>query len=1034
MIKLRIAKQFFLFKSSLFMKMFIVLIMALAFQVTNVFANHHEVQQGITVTGTVVDNDGEPVPGVNVTVKGATIGVITSSDGKYSITVPDRNSVLTFSFLGFKTQEITVGDQTVIPVMLLDDYLTIDEVIVVGYGTQKKSDVTGAISSLSRERLENIPAASVSQLLQGAVAGLNFTTNSSSSNPDEDNVMFIRGRNSITASNEPLVILDGVPFNGSLGEIAPGDIQSIEILKDASSAAIYGSRAANGVILITTKQGKKGKAIVKYDVYFSLQSPTNFPRMMDIDEYVYYQSLRPGGGLYDDDDPSTWNISDYELETYRMMKNGEYPKYTWADVILRTGQSQRHQISVSGGGDKNTFNISAYIQDTKGVVQRDNFKKYNLRSNVTIDISQWLTLGTLNTFTYSDNSGSVPKFVDSFNKSPLWRPWNPDGSININPAGPNNLNRINPIESNLYDDLNLAYTGTSTEYLLMDLGFVPSLKGLTYKLTFSGQFALADKANYMPTTTLYGGIGQSEISNRIRSSLMLENLFNYQQVFNDKHSIFLTGMYSWEEKKDKSNAISGEGFANDFLSWYGTSQAAKQVTDYKYSKYDLISLMFRGQYTYDSRYGITYTIRRDGASVFGADTKWGTFMSGAAIWNIHNEEFFKNSSLNSVIYNMKLRASYGINGNQAILPYNTIAQMDNSFPFNSNETSDYVDGGKPAPGFNPSSLATPKLSWETTKVVNLGLDFGLFKNRVNGSVDIYRNHTYDLLLKRKISSIHGLTEIVQNIGKTQNQGIDFTLNSNNISGKKFSWSTNLTFSYNECKILQVYGDLEDEIADNGKLRGDLASKWFVGQPINVNYNYYITGTWQTHEASVAARYGALPGYAKYDDYNNNGIYDPDDRQIIGSSDPSTLIGLTNTFTYKGFNLSCFLYTSLGAMKSNVFYDNSSNNAVWHDWWTPDNPTNKMWSPDNQANSYYTGTGDRPTKYENANFMRVKDITLGYTIPKKYISKMWLSKLDVYASARNPWTVTSFNGLDPEMQDGRKIPMNRELIFGLRCSF
>ena len=909
-----------------------------------------------------------------------------------------------------------------------EDSKLLDEIIVVGYGSQKKSDVTGAIASLSRERIENTPASSVSQLLQGAVAGLNFSVDNASSNPDGDNVMLIRGRNSIAASNAPLIVVDGVPFNGSLGEISNGDIQSLEVLKDASAAAIYGSRAANGVILITTKQGQKGKTTVRYDGYFSLQNVSNYPRVMTVDEYIYYQSLRPGGGDYDENDPNTWNITAYELETAQMMKAGTYPTYYWSDLILRTGNSQRHQLSVTGGSDRTKFNVSALMLKTKGVVQRDDYQRYNLRANLNIEISKWMNFGTNNSVTYDDNSGSTPRFQDAFNKSPLLRPWNwefpGDYSINLHPNGPLATNVINPIESMFYDDKKLCYSGSTTNYVDMNFGF---LEGLSYKLTFNGQFRLDDKANYVPTYSSggYGGVGHAGLSKRLKTSLMLENLASFQREFG-KHSVFLTGMFSWEEAVDQTDEMIAEGFANDFLSWYGANQAAKQVTTpYPPIKTDVISFMFRANYTFDARYPITFTVRHDGASVFGEDTKWGTFMSGSVAWNMHNEKFFKNSFLSSVVNNLKLRLSYGSNGNMAISPYQTMAQMDNTYPFTSNETLDYVDGGAPTPGFVPSTLATPTLSWETTDAFNFGFDFGLFNNRINGDFNIYRNITRDLLLKRRISSVHGISEVFQNVGKTQNQGLELVLNSINISSKDFRWSSNLTFSYNECKIL--------ELPDGD----DVANKWFIGQPIRVNFDYYIIGVWQEHEAALANLFGAQPGYAKYDKRSDNPNqigYDDGDRQIIGSPDPSTLIGLTNTFTYKDFSLSIFLYTALGGVKSNQFYNNNSNNGVWHDWWSPSNPTNKMWSPINASNAYLTGSNNRPSKYERTDFLRVKDITLGYNLPKQFIGKIGLSDLNIYFSVRNLLTVTNYGGLDPEMADNRNIPLNREYMFGLKFSF
>jgi len=492
--------------------------------------------------------------------------------------------------------------------------------------------------------------------------------------------------------------------------------------------------------------------------------------------------------------------------------------------------------------------------------------------------------------------------------------------------------------------------------------------------------------------------------------------------------VFLTGMFSLEENIDRTDRMVGEGFANDFLSWYGTSQAVKQFIYPSNIQTDVVSFMFRANYTFDARFPVTFTLRHDGASVFGEDNKWGTFMSGSAAWNVHNETFFKNSFLGSVFNNLKLRLSYGSNGNMAIKPYQTIAQMDNSYPFNSDETLDYVDAGAPTPGFVPSTLATPSLSWETTDALNFGFDFGLFGNRINGDFNIYRNTTRDLLLERKITSVHGMSRVYQNVGKTQNQGIELVLNSTNISGKDFSWSSGITFSYNQCKIL--------ELPDGD----DTVNRWFIGQPIRVNFDYYIVGTWQENEAALASLFGAQPGYAKYDkrgDNPNQIGYDDSDRQIIGSPDPSTLIGLTNTFTYKDFSLSVFLYAALGGVKSNQFYNNSSNSGVWRDWWSPSNPTNKMWSPITAANAYVTGGGGgstRPSKFEKTDFLRVKDVTLGYNLPKKYVEVIGLSNLNVYVSVRNLLTVTNYGGLDPELADNRNTPLNREYMFGLKFSF
>lgn len=994
-------------------------------------------QKAVTITGIVTDaSTKQPVIGATVMLKGSTVGVATNTAGVYSINVPSAKGggTLVFSYLGYTSQDVPWHEnKTTINVALASDMINMEEVVVVGYGTQNKSTISGAISSVGKERLENTPSASASSLLQGAVAGLNFTTNAASSNPDGDNIILVRGRNSISAESKPLIILDGAPFEGSLGEIATNDIASMEVLKDASAVAIYGSRAASGVILIGTKQGEKGKVRVSYDGSYSIQTVSNFPNVMDIDQYRDFQMMKKDVDTdFDEDDPSTWGITQFEQQTYRMMKNGQYPNYNWRDVILRTGSSMSHKFSVSGGGDKTRFNVSAGMLDTKGIVKGDDYERYNLRANLTTDITKWLEFSTNNSGTFADNSGSKPKFEDAFNKSPLYRPWNEDGSININPAGPEDTKKGNPLETQFEDDLNRTYSAMTTNNFKVKFGFLP---GLSYNLRLSAQFSTTEKNHYIPTDIVAGRAdqGKATVENRIKYATTIDNILEYKHTFNKKHDVFLTGLYSWEDKVDKTNLLTSTGFSNNFMSWYGATSAAKQTPSFKYSKIDILSLMLRANYAYDGRYIATYTVRRDGASVFGANTKNGTFQSGSLAWNVSNEKFF--APWSHVMNMLKLRVSYGENGNMGIKPYETIPNMDNSsYLQGSNGSSDYINGGNVAPGFMPSTLGTPDLSWETTRAFNIGLDFAFLNNRISGDFNYYDNKTHGLLLKREISPINGISSVVQNVGKIGNKGVEFTINSVNIQRKDFTWQTNATFAWNRNAILDI-GDNYDIYGYD--LAGDLGNKWFIGHPINVNFDYLITGTWQLREAYLAGLYGALPGYAKYDDRDNDGKYSEYDRQVIGTPDPSYTMSLTNTFRYKDFSLSVLLYGVVGAMKSNAYY-NSNNTYIVRDWWTETNPTNEYWAAKyaSTGNKYFTGgaSSSSPDKFQCADYLRVKDITFSYNLPRKFLNRLGVSSTTVYFSAKNPWTATKFGGMDPELGTDRNIPLNKEFMFGLKLAF
>jgi TonB-linked SusC/RagA family outer membrane protein len=953
-----------------------------------------------TIIGQVTTSKGEPLMGVTVKVKGTSAATSTNSDGKFTITVRTASPhTLEFTSIGFATKEVLVNSEGSITVQLDSSTKTMDDVVVVGDGKQRKSDVTGAVASISKERIENMVRTDVAQLLQGAAPGLNVAAVAAGSNPENGSVILIRGRNSISASNDPLIVLDGIPYNGTLSDINPNDIESIEILKDASSAAIYGSRASNGVILIQTVKADKGKMRVKYDAFYSFQSVANFPHLMNGDEYYEYKKGVTGTGT--DDDPA---ITQAELDVY---KSGTYKDWTWRDLVMRKGYTHQHNLSVSGGSEKTTYNVSLSYLGTQGVVIQDQYKRATSRINVTSNLTKWLTLGSNSMLAYANNSGAPPSFVDLFNKSPLAVPFNPDGSVNITPIA-DDPRKLNPIETLLWDDLKRKYTVSTNNYLNIE---VPSIKGLSYRLNTGLQFESSEKNWYRGTNTGKSGAlkGESETNNIVKYSYTIENILSYQRQFK-KHNLFLTGLFSVEERENKNNILNGEGFPNDFLSWYGTASANKIRPTFVYFKTNLISQMFRANYSYASRYLLTATVRRDGYSGFGSNKKYGLFPSLALGWNISNEDFFR--GLKSAVNNLKLRISYGENGNQAINPYQTLSQLGQG---------NYIDGSTSAPGFVPSTLGTAGLGWEATRSLNLGLDFSIIRSRVSGEINVYKNKTHGLLLKRAISAVNGVNTVFQNIGKTENKGIEFMLNSNNIAHKNFGWNTNLNFAIINTKIVDLYGDG----------RNDLANKWFLGENMYVNYDYKFVGIWQLEDSTLSRQYGAQPGYARYEDLNKNGKYDPEDRQLIGSPEPNFTWGLTNNFRYKSFTLSLFAYGKNGVRKANPYKDKAY--LIEHDFWTPTNPSNEFWSRASQANRYL-GTGNTPSVYDNADFVRIKDITLTYSLPKKFTGKAGINNVKVYTTGKNLFTITKWSALDPELDNQRAIPLQREFIIGLNVTF
>jgi len=970
--------------------------------------------QRITITGTVTDEGGNPMPGTSVQVQGTTVGAITDAEGRYSIDVGNRNVTLVFSFVGFVTQQVPVQNRSVVDVTLEAEVTGLDEVIVVGYGTQKKSDITGTVASLPQERLQMAPNLNITQAIMGAVPGVMIQTNTAGANPDQS--IMIRGRASISADNQPLIVVDGIPYGGSMSDINPKDIGSVEILKDASAAAIYGSRGSNGVILITTKEGSSGKTVFSYDGKYGFSKFIKEYDLLNGDEFWEFKNTRDPAYVYQT-----------EIDNHNAGVSTD-----WMDLALRTGQTQEHNLSVSGGFRDTKFYIGAGLTDLKGVARGDNFQRITTRLNIETKIFDWLAVGTRTQLNYDDASGRDVSWYGAMIANPLGKAFDENGNYLIYPI-PENITITNPLTNLAYDDLDKSYQILTNNYLNVD---VPFIKGLTYRLNTGVRTRFTDAARYGGVNT-YNGFrtqGESRSSNSLSSNLVLENIFNYNKTLGD-HTIFLTGLYSYETNTSKSNSLSGEQFPNDFLSWYGISQASVLYPSTSYRKSVLVSQMFRANYSFSSRYLATFTIRRDGFSGFGEDTKWGIFPSFAIGWNISNENFFP---LKNTFNTLKLRSSYGLNGNQAISPYSSLPKF---------KVASIMSGNTAQIGYKPMVLGVADLGWESARTFNLGLDFGLFKDRITGTIDWYRKNTFDLLLNRSISVIHGLTEsttddwvhpaVTQNIGKTRNTGFEISINSRNVVQQKFQWITNGNISFNKNEIVSLYG-IKDPVT--GKEMDDIANNWFIGQPVRVNYDYVWDGIWQLGEESAAAVYNSQPGYVKLKDLNGDQKIDANnDRQIIGQLDPKMLWGLTNTLIYGNFSFSFFFHGITGVTAHNdrmtdSVQDDLRYNTIKKDWWTPTNPSTTWYMNKKMANEM---AGHGATLYESTDFIRLKDISLAYDLPKNAISRIGLNNVKVYVSGRNLLTFTQWSGLDPELTDQdsqRNIPMQKEFIFGLNFGF
>ena len=992
-------------------------------------------QQTKVITGTVTDDTKQALPGASVIVKGTTIGIITDIDGKFSLKVPENAKTLVVSFVGMVPQEIEIGSKTTFNVLLVQETIGLEEVVAVGYGTVRKKDLTGSVSSVNSAKLAERSSFSAAQAIQGKAAGV--VVQQQNSNPGADAKVMIRGNRSLKATNDPLYVVDGVPLVVGLSEISQSDIESIDILKDASATAIYGSRGANGVVLITTKKGKEGKAVVDYNGYYGIQNEAKKLELFSGAEWVEFlrEAYRTTGKypakptyamdtqmmpVGQENDP---NGIAYKIQNAYDADGSWHPERLvttdWMGEVMRQGQVQNHEVSVRGGTEKLKVLASATYYDEKGLLKTKDYSRYSARVNFDWDISDYVKIGGQTQFSHFDRNDG-PNVYDSVKSlSPLANIRDANGVLFNRPG--NDPQLWNPV-------LNI----TEAKVLYRKDRFLGSYYmevKLPFDIRFRSNFGL-DFGPYLDqrfygsrSSDRQGGLARAENGGDTRTMYTWENLIYWNKIIRS-HSFGATLMQSIQQEKFESSRINVLNLPYESQLWYnvGSSPTISSV-DSKYTKWQLASFMGRINYSYKDRYLLTASARYDGASRLAPGNKWVLFPSAALAWRISEEGFMKG---NSTFSNLKLRAGFGITGNSAIDPYKTAGNLG---------YARYNYGSTNAMAFYQNEMPNPDLKWEKTKQYNAGLDFGILKGRISGVIDVYLQNTSDLLMDRQLPQVSGFNSVVYNIGKTRNKGIEVTINTQNVQSKNFTWSTDFIFARNKEEIVELYGGKND----------DTGNGWFIGQPSQVYYDYKFLGIWQIGEEAEMAKYGSAfkAGTIKVADTNGDYKITAEDRQIIGTQRPKFTASMSNYFTYKNFDLNFFINSSYGNMLKfdrNMSFNGRYNSLKVNYWRVTEYDANGVAIASNGSNE-----APRPNNgienpayrdamnYFKASFIRLSNVTLGYNIPKSLVSRAKLSKLRLYTTVQNAFCITSYPGTDPESGQDFNAPMPRTFMFGINMS-
>jgi TonB-linked SusC/RagA family outer membrane protein len=975
------------------------------------------------VGGVVSDEIGNPLPGVVVMVQDGTNKNFTVSDdnGRYSLNVA-KGSKLVFSCLGYLDKEVTVGDNGTVNVSMSLETQSLDEIVVVGYGTQKKKDLTGGVAVVNRQTIDMVSTNNLMDRLTGQVAGLNITHGSEA--PGSDQTILIRGQNSLTASNDPLIILDGIPYSGSLADIDPNNIESLSVLKDASAVAIYGSRGSNGVILIQTRQGAKGDLHVTYKTSLSIAEPMQRIQVMGPNEYIRFkQDLGRLSKNYSGEqlDPLVGMI----ISASEKVNYAKGITNDWQDYVFRTVFDQYHQLSFNGGTDNTQYLASVSYLDNPGVVYNSNYKRVNVYLSLTQTLNSWLQVGLTTQFVNRDTGGVTPNLEHAIKQSPWGIYKDETGNYYEEPMDYSNF--PNPMK-----DVNADQKRTARNFIAN--GFVDvklPVNGLSVRSQFGYNYRSSMNGTYYGRNTVTGKKvnGRAELSNSHTTDWTWENTVKYVRDFNEHH-IDLTGLFSMQETKNVSQSQSGESFVNDDSSFYMMSGAENSITiSSGYWKQTMVSGMFRANYNYNSRYMLTLTGRADAFSAFAENNKWAFFPSAAIAWNMSEENFIKDNV--NWIDMLKIRFSYGANGNNAISRYQSLDRLyaTNGVKYIWGDSGDAAN----AAYLPTDGIGNKDLKWETTYTANLGVDFQFFKGRLSGTIDTYLSNTHDLLMKRTIPIMNGYKTVLYNVGQTRNKGVELTLHSKNIQKGEFGWDTDFTFTLNRDEIVELRGDGKD----------DINNKWFIGEPLSVYYDWKMIGIWQEGDEytftdengnTVAHQTGASPGAAKLKDANGDGIIDSNDKVIIGSTKPSFTMSMGNRLNYKDFYMSFLINGVFGKwMSDNVAnissYTFGSGNYIHGvKYWTPEHPDADVVSPGYSA-SFSHGY------YKKLSYVQFRNVTLGYRVNHNLVRKVGLSGVDVNLSVNNLGVISNMRQmLNYDNTWFASYPTARSYMLGITITF
>jgi TonB-linked SusC/RagA family outer membrane protein len=1020
----------------------------------------------MTVKGKITAENGDPLVGASVVVKGTTNGAITDLDGNYSLSVPDGKAILVISFVGYDSKEVAVNGQSEVNISLKEGG-ALSEVVVVGYGTQKKSQLTGAISSLNSRQLTEMPVTNVAQALQGRVAGVDVAQ--SGSKPGSTPTIRVRGRRSFRASNDPLYVVDGVPLAGTpafvntpaygaVGGIAdattgyedlnPNDIQSVEILKDATATAIYGARGANGVVLVTTKRGSlegQRKTTVSYDTYFGTSQALDKIKLFTGPEFAEYirESRRAiaTGSTYKDaagvpvPSGKTDAFADSKLfEAIEIDGIAKGRTTDYQDMILQQGRQQSHSLGVQGGNDKTAFYVSGSFFQDKGISYGLDYTRMSLRANIDHKINDRVKVGLSTYGMYSIRNGAnLNPYSFTIQQNPLARERDDAGNIIFAQTSDalltNPLSEIVPgaqvDEAKKYRILNSLYT----EFKLAE--------GLTYRVNFGPDMTIqrAGRFTGSATNALKNGAATAAVQNQFAFNWVVENVVNFNKTYG-KHGLGVTALHSFQKDNFEISGMSVIGVPTEsqrFQNLGGATSVTGVATNLIERKIN--SVMGRVNYDYDGKYLLTATLRRDGSSAFGINTKYGNFPGIALGWNMHQENFLKNVNWLDIL---KLRVSLGTVGNQAVAPYQTQALLSRTA---------YAWGSNAAFGQRPGTLVNPDLKWEQSTTKNVGVDFSFFKGRVNGSLEFYQVNTTDLLLEDQLPTSAGFPFVTRNVGETQNKGVELSLTTVNIDKGGFKWTTDFMFTKNNEQIISLYNGAVD----------DVGNKRFIGKPLSAFFDIKKDGIWQTTEADAAKGYGSRVGQIKVNDNNGrdavtgqltgkpDGKINADDRVYLGSEIPDWSGGLTSRFSFKGFDFSFILYARIGQMIQSGFHRNNNALAgryqqIKVDYWTPNNPTNEFPQPVTNQEFPVNNTA---LIYFDGSFVKIRNINFGYTIPANVAKKVGLESIRLFSSIQQPkiWAQyrDKYNGIDPEANEGASLgnnitPAVSTVTFGLNVKF